>query len=239
MLFLSPLVLLAQEQENKDIDPSKPTNLYTQVNAQFEYQDAVSGADLLGSRFNIQYAPNSNNLIIAELPILYNQVTRKTGFSDVRVRYFTVVKRNINPRLIAVAPFLDVTAPTGSTQQGLGQGNWSIATGAVIGYVVSPKFALFPGMGYVHIARPAASGPASNGITLQMNGSYSFSPRTFMFVNPTPAFLNTSGVWKSIWTGDFSLTRILVPNRFTMNVGFAPNFTQEVYIYRLGSTLYF
>jgi len=239
MLLLAPVALLAQDQEQQDIDPSKPTNLYTQINAQAEYKSVLTGGDLLGTRINIQYAPNSDNLILGELPILHNNSTNKTGVSDVRVRYFTVVKRNINERLIAVAPFLDVTAPTGSTQNGLGQGAWSIATGAVIGYVVSPKFSLFPGLGYVHIANTTGNLPATNGIAFQMNASYAFSPRTFMFINPTPAFLNTDGVWADpVWKGDLSLTRILIPNRFTVNVGFAPNFTQETYTYSTGFTFF-
>jgi hypothetical protein len=238
-LLLSPVALLAQDQQQEDIDPSKPTNLYTQVNAQGEYKDVTSGGDLMGARINIQFAPNSDNLVLAELPILHNDSTGKTGISDVRVRYFTVVKRNISERLIAVAPFVDVTAPTGSTRDGLGQGVWSIAGGAVIGYVVSPKFSLFPGLGYVHIAADKGPNSSSNGIALQMNASYAFSPRTFMFINPTPAFLNTNGTWADpVWKGDVSLTRILVPNRFTMNVGFAPNFTQHTYTYSTGFTFF-
>jgi len=237
-ICLWPVIIFAQNQAKSDIDPSKPTNLYTQVNAQLEYANNPNG-NLIGMRFNIQYAPNKNNLFIAEAPILYNTVSRKAGFSDFRIRYFTVVKRNLSARLIAVAPFLDITAPTGSTAHGLGQGSWSIAAGGVIGYVVSSKFAMFPGLGYVHITRPTASAAAANGITLQMNGSYSFSKRTFMFINPTPVFLNRSGVWHSVWAGDLSLTRILVPNKFTLNLGCSPNFTNDVYIYRMGSTLFF
>jgi hypothetical protein len=236
-LLLSPIALLAQDQQQEDIDPSKPTNLYTQVNAEGEYKDAISGGDLMGTRINIQYAPNKDNLVLAELPILHNDSTGKTGISDVRVRYFTVLKRNISERLIAVAPFVDVTAPTGSKRDALGQEVWSITGGAVIGYVVSPKFSLFPGIGYVHIA--SNTGPSTKGIALQMNASYAFSERTFMFINPTPAFLNTSGTWADpMWKGDVSLTRILVPNRLTVNVGFAPNFTQHAYTYSTGFTFF-
>jgi len=75
MLLLSPLALLAQDQEQQDIDPSKPTNLYTQINVQGEYKDFIAGGDLLGTRINIQYAPNPDNLILGELPILHNNST--------------------------------------------------------------------------------------------------------------------------------------------------------------------
>jgi hypothetical protein len=226
----------------KDIDASKPTNLYTQVNVLPEYQNLKKGSDLYGSRFNIQYAANADNLFIIEVPFLHSMATKKTGLSDLRVRYFSAVKRNITPRLIALAPFLDITAPTGSVKDSLGSGSWSISAGAVIGYIVTSRFAIFPGVGYVHVTKPNYFADSisfkSNGVGLQLNGSYSFSKRTFMFINPTPAFINTNGIWKSFWSGDFSLNRIVVPNKLKLNVSFNPDFTNEIYVYRAGATFY-
>ena len=226
----------------KDIDASKPTNLYTQVNVLPEYQNIKNGSDLYGSRFNIQYAANADNLFIIEVPFLHSMATKKTGLSDLRVRYFSAVKRNITPRLIAFAPFLDITAPTGSVKDGLGIGSWSISAGAVIGYIVTARFAVFPGVGYVHLTKPNYFADSisfkSNGVGLQLNGSFSFSKRTFMFINPTPSFINTNGTWKSFWSGDFSLNRIVVPNKLKLNISFNPDFTNEIYVYRAGATFF-
>ena len=55
----------------KEIDASKPTNLYTQVNVLPEYQHFKGGSDKYGSRFNIQYAANADNLFIIEVPFLH------------------------------------------------------------------------------------------------------------------------------------------------------------------------
>ena len=217
----------------KEIDASKPTNLYTQVNVLPEYQNIKNGSDLYGSRFNIQYAANADNLFIIEVPFLHNTATNKTGLSDLRIRYFSAVKRNITPRLIAFAPFLDITAPTGSVKNGLGSGSWTLSAGAVVGYIVSSKFAVFPGLGYVYLTKTKSSG-----IGVQLNGSYSFSKRTFMFINPTPSFINANGKWNSIWSGDFSLNRIVVPNKLKLNVSFNPDFTNKIYVYRAGATFY-
>lgn len=217
----------------KEIDASKPTNLYTQVNVLPEYQNIKNGSDLYGSRFNIQYAANADNLFIIEVPFLHSMATNKTGLSDLRVRYFSAVKRNITPRLIALAPFLDITAPTGSVKNGLGTGSWSLSAGAVIGYIVTSRFAVFPGVGYVYLTKTKSSG-----IGVQLNGSYSFSKRTFMFINPTPSFINANGKWNSIWSGDFSVNRIVVPNKLKLNVSFNPDFTNEIYVYRAGATFY-
>ncbi|CAN0603273.1 unnamed protein product, partial [Ectocarpus sp. 12 AP-2014] len=45
----------AQEAPTADIDPSKPTNLYTQVNTLAEL-NAYDGFNTYGTRFNVQYA---------------------------------------------------------------------------------------------------------------------------------------------------------------------------------------
>jgi hypothetical protein len=66
-----------EKEPKKDIDPSNPTNLYTQVNFNPEYEDGKN-ADLYGVRVNIQYAFNADNLVLMELPFLHNEATSKT-----------------------------------------------------------------------------------------------------------------------------------------------------------------
>lgn len=247
-LSLTAELVVAQEggrvREEAEIDPSKPTNLYTQINGQLEYQDNSQSADLMGVRVNIQYAFDPDNLLMAEVPFLYNNTSEKSGLSDIRVRYFRAVKRNITSKFIAIAPFTDISLPVGSVDNGLGTGSWSIAAGVVGGFLVSEKFALFPGISYIHITKSRTELIAdslkftSNGVGLQMNGSYSFSKRTFMFINPIPSFINTNGNWKAIWAGEFSLNRIFIPNKFKGNISFSPNFTNKLYIYRLGATFF-
>jgi hypothetical protein len=134
--------------------------------------------------------------------------------------------------------------PTGSYKNGLGSSSWSLAGGVVFGFVASKKLALFPGISYVHITKPATDliPPAlkfsTNGIGLQFNASYKFSKKTFMFINPTPAFLSTNGSWKSFWSGDLNLNRMIKPGKFKMNIGWSPNFTAKVHTLKLGATFY-
>ncbi len=216
----------------QQIDPSKPTNLYTQLNVQAEYSSSKA-ANLYGSRLNLQYAFDKNNLLFAELPLLYNDATKKFGVADVRVRYFDVVKRNLTQHFIAIAPFVDITAPTGSVKNGLGNGQWSLAAGVVGGFVASQQFAFFPGVSYVYLTQSKISG-----VGLQFNGSYSFSKKTFAFINPTPAFFCINGKWKANWAGDFSINTIVKPNKFKMSLNFNPDITNKIYTYRLGGTFF-
>ena len=227
----------------KDIDPSKPTNLYTQVNMNVEYQ-AGKTQNLFGVRANIQYALNPDNLFLIELPLLNNDVTSKFGIGDMRIRYFNAIKRNISKSFIAIAPFADVSLPTGSFRDGLGNSNWSLAGGVVLGFVVSRKLSLFPGINYVHLNKPGTNlipeenKFTSNGVGFQFNASYVINKQTFLFLNPIPTFINTNGSWKSIWAAEFSLNRIIKPNKFKMNASWNPNFTNNINVFRLGGTFF-
>jgi hypothetical protein len=227
----------------KNIDPSKPTNLYTQVNLNLEYQHGKQ-KNLYGTRVTVQYAVNPDNLFLIELPFLYNDVTSKFGVGDMRIRYFNAIKRNITKSFIAIAPFADISAPTGSYKNGLGTSSWSLGAGVVFGFVVSKKLSLFPGINYLHITKPnsdlisEANKFNSNGVGFQFNASYVINKQTFLFLNPIPVFINTNGNWQSSWTAECSFNRIIVPNKFKMNAGWYPNFTADVNTFRLGGTFF-
>lgn len=227
----------------QDIDPSKPTNLYTQINANLEYQ-AGKNQNLYGVRANVQYAFNPDNLLLIELPFLYNDRTSKFGVGDMRVRYFNAIKRNISPSFIAIAPFADVTIPMGSYENGIGSSVWSVAGGVVFGFIATKKLSLFPGISYVHITKPLTDlipddlKSTSDGIGLQFNASYSFNKSTFLFFNPTPTFLHSNGKWRSIWSGELNLNKIIIPNKLKVNVFWGPNFTSDIHVFRLGSTFF-
>lgn len=226
----------------KDIDPSKPTNLYTQVNFNAEYTSA-DGYELMGVRGNVQYAFNPNNLALVELPVLYNSGTEKFGLADVRVRYFNKFKENANARISALVAGIDVTLPTGSYADRLGGGSFSIAPTFIAGVKITKKVFAFPGVSYVHITAPDVGNEfitsyASNGFGLQGNVSIAFSKRTFLFANPIYTYLNTNGRDQSIWTGELNLNHVLKPNKLKVNVGWFPNFTTEANTFRAGCTVF-
>lgn len=244
--FCFTLQLLAQEDTGnpkKDIDPSKPTNLYTQVNLNLEYQSGKQ-QNIYGARVNVQYAINPDNLFLFEIPFLNNDASSRFGVGDLRIRYFNAIKRNISKSFIAIAPFADISAPTGSYKFGLGTSSWSLGAGVVFGFVVSKKISLFPGINYLHITKPNTDLIAetnkfsSNGVGFQFNASYIINKQTFLFINPIPVFINSNGIWKSSWTAETNLNRIIIPNKFKMNFGWFPNFTANIHTFRLGGTIF-
>jgi hypothetical protein len=233
LFFVAIISMMATNaQESKqEIDPSKPTNLYTQFNVLAE----VNSGDKIntyGTRLNFQYAFNPDNLLLVEVPLLYNDVTEKFGLSDTRVRYFRAVKRNITKRLIAIAPYADVSIPTGSAKNGLGSDRWSLAAGVVAGYIVSPKISMFPGVGLVHLTAPNG-GNSQTGLTFQTNMSVSFSKKSFLFVNPIVSFLD-----KTNWQAEFNYNYIITPNKLKVNAGWYPSFTNDVDTFRVGATFF-
>jgi hypothetical protein len=117
----------------------------------------------------------------------------------------------------------------------LGADVWSLAAGVVAGYVVSPKIAMFPGVGIIHITEPNDyRGSSQTGINFQTNMSISFSQRAFLFVNPIVSILSDT-----IWTGEFNFNYMITPNKFKVNAGYFPNFTNEINTFRVGATLFF
>lgn len=243
--FFSAVVFAQDNPEStgKEIDPTKPTNLYTQVNTNLEYTSGKN-QNIYGARVNVQYAFNPDNLLLVELPLLNNDRTNKFGLGDTRVRYFNAVKRNITSKFIAIAPFVDISIPTGSFENGLGTSSWSLAGGVVAGFIISKKLSIFPGVNYVHLTKPStdlipeALKFSSNGFGMQFNASYIINKKTFLFVNPIPTFLSTNGNWKTFWAAEVNLNRIIVPNKFKMNLGWAPNFTNETNTFRFGATVF-
>jgi hypothetical protein len=202
-------------QKSVEIDPAKPTNFYTQVNVAAEY--SFGDADeLIGTRISGQYTFNPNNLVLFELPLLYNIDRKGGGIGDIRLRYFGIVKKDYSktfPKVATIAPTLDVLLPTGSYKNGVGSSSLVISPGLVWGWFFSEKTQLFPIISYQHIGKPTSSLVPEelrydkHGITFQTIVNYSFSKKTFMQVTPIYAVndLNRKG---NAFTTEFKFSHL-------------------------------
>lgn len=135
-------------QKEKVIDASKPTNFYNSVNHALEFISRPIGGNLMGYRANLVLAPSDRNLILGEIPILYNSESKKIGLGDVRARYFYLPHKDYTKFFGAFGPSIDIIAPTGSLANGLGTGRWTIAPGIALGFMFSQKVQVFPILSY-------------------------------------------------------------------------------------------
>jgi hypothetical protein len=211
LLFVSISGIKAQESSNQnseEIDPAKPTNFYTQVNVAVEYSFGKAD-ELMGTRVSGQYTFNPNNLVLFELPLLYNLDRKAGGLGDIRLRYFGILKKDYSktfPRVATIAPTMDLVLPTGSYENGLGSSSLVVSPGLVWGWFFSEKMQVFPIISYQHISKPGSDLISDqlnydrHGITFQAIANYSFSKKTFLQVTPIYAINDLSRGGESFTT---------------------------------------
>ncbi len=74
----------------QEIDPSKPTNLYSFIDFNFEWQGFGQG-ETVGLRVMPTWAINDQNMVQTEIPIQradFESIEAATGVGDIRIRYF-------------------------------------------------------------------------------------------------------------------------------------------------------
>ena len=179
--------LYAQEEK---IDASKPTNFYTQLYNHLEYDKRKTGGDVMGYRAEFNFAPSESHLILAELPFLYHNGTEKAGIGDFRARYFYLPYKNYDKFFGAFGPSVDVFAPTGSFENGLGSGRWLIQPGVTVGLMAADWIQLFPILSYQYTSKPVTdmipeiARMEQHGVSFQIITPIIFSDKFFMQVTP-------------------------------------------------------
>ena len=176
-------------QQNQSIDASKPTNFYSFIDNSVEYS-SQSNQNLLDYRASLTLSPSSSHLILSEVPLLYNDRTRKFGFGDIRARYFYLPYRNYDKFLGAFGPSIDVYAPTGSNVDGLGSGRWIFSPGITVGLMAAEWIQFFPIISYQYasklVSEPLddAINKSYHGLTIQTIIPIIISEKLFLQLTP-------------------------------------------------------
>jgi hypothetical protein len=179
----------AFSQEENTIDASKPTNFYTQLDNTFENTNS-SGQNVFGYRGKLMFAPSESHLILGEVPLLYNDRTEKFGIGDISARYFFLPYKNYDKLLGAFGPSVDVFVPTGSFEDGLGNGRIVVSPGVTAGLMVADWIQFFPILSYQYVGKPLYDNPTSetsqetHGISIQVVTPVVISDRFFIQVTP-------------------------------------------------------
>lgn len=196
LLMLFAVFANAQDQQadntkqDQAIDASKPTNFYTQLFNHIEYNSRKTGGNLFGYRAEFLYAPSEAHLLLAEMPFLYNDESEKFGAGDFRARYFYLPYKNYDKFVGAFGPSIDVFAPTGDVDNGIGSGSWIVQPGVTVGLMVADWIQLFPILSYQYTSKsnsnqiPDALNKEQHGMSFQIIAPIIFSEKFFMQVTP-------------------------------------------------------
>lgn len=175
-------------QDSTEVDASKPTNFYTQINNQFEFNSRNFGGNIMGYRPEFILAPSEAHLILAETPILYNSNSKKGGISDLRARYFFLPYKNYDKFFGAFGPSIDVFAPTGNFNHGIGSGKWLIQPGVTAGLMIADWIQMFPILSYQYSSKnvwiDSHSNNENHGISFQIITPIVFSEKAFIQITP-------------------------------------------------------
>ena len=197
ILFTSFLATAQEEntatdkQEEESIDASKPTNFYSFLDNTIEFS-SQKNQNVFGYRGKLTLALSEAHLVLAEVPLLYNDRTEKFGMGDFRARYFWLPYKNYDKVFGAFGPSIDVFAPTGSFKDGLGSGRWIVSPGITAGIMAADWIQFFPILSYQYASKPVYDNPtpeadmATHGLSFQVITPIVFSEK--FFVQLTPIF---------------------------------------------------
>ncbi len=187
-LIVSGITISAQN-EGEVIDASKPTNFYSFIDNTLELSNQPN-QNIFGYRGKVTYSPSGSHLLLGEVPLLYNDRTSKFGLGDLRVRYFYLPYKNYDNLIGAFGPSVDVFAPTGNFNDGLGSGRWIISPGVTVGIMAAEVIQFFPILSYQYASEPVVDFPdgmntdATHGITFQVITPIVISDSFFVQVTP-------------------------------------------------------
>ncbi|GJM65107.1 hypothetical protein [Persicobacter diffluens] len=130
----------SQEQE---IDPSKPTNLYSGAGIEL----GAVGKDKV-ARLSAMFSWNPKNLLLSELPFKVSP-EGKMQAGNLRLRYFNVPYLDYSKTFGAFGLSVDAFIPVGNADGG----RITVAPGAVLGLIASEKFSMFPIASYLYTSK--------------------------------------------------------------------------------------
>lgn len=186
LIFLAATSALAQERDN-----SKPTNLYSQIDNFLEYTNTPKFYTL-GYNMRLSIAPNEALSFITELPLRYQSETAKFGFGDIRLRTFWVPYKDYNKTLGSFGASLDIFAPTGDFDKGLGTSSWRFSPGLIVGFILnkSQTISIFPNLSYTYTTAPSNENvpeflkEPDHGMSFQIITSFMIPRTGFILVTP-------------------------------------------------------
>jgi len=243
VLFFIFLIVIPISISADEIDSSKPTNFYSFIDNTLEYSSQPD-QNVYGYRGNLTLAPSNAHLILAEIPLLYNDRTDKFGIGDIRARYFWLPYKNYDKLFGAFGPSIDIFAPTGKYEDGLGSSSWIVSPGITTGFMTADWIQFFPILSYQYVAKPSTDAipdnakKESHGITFQVITPIVFNEAFFMQVTPILSKNDFDDDRKDRFALELFASYTIKP-KLQATAYYRGNFEDEVHTVRLGVTTFF
>jgi len=241
-LIIFSIIFISTITWSQEIDASKPTNFYTLLDNTLQLSNSPN-QNVFGYRGNLTYAVSEANLILAELPLLYNERTKKFGLGDIRARYFWLPYKDYSKFIGSFGPAIDLFAPTGSYEDGLGTSSWIISPGIMVGLMAEEWIQFFPILSYQYVSKPTtdlipeSQKKSRNGLTFQVLIPVVFSPKFFMQFTPVFSRNDFDDDRSDRFAQEITAAYSFVEN-MQLSGYFRGNFEDETYTYRLGLTVF-
>lgn len=232
------------EQGAGEIDPSDPSNFYSVVEFNGEWQHHTSG-NVVGARIMPTYQfSGGKQLLQAEIPImgakLDGQEKAAAGVGDIRLRYFGLPRKDDSKLLSVFGASIDVIMPTGNSEKNLGSGRWILSPGVGFGFnpTESGVLKVFPIFSYMYFSKE--EGVASHGLRAETIAVITL-PKN-MWLQIWPEYGRIAKGNHAAWFSTRFLFGKMLTERTAMTVEYLREFINDVgleYHLRVGYSVYF
>ncbi len=242
LISISVFQDVSAQDEVDEIDASKPTNFYNTLDNSLEFSQRPN-ANVFGYRGNLTFALSESHLLLAEVPLLYNDATKHFGLGDLRARYFWLPYKNYDKFFGAFGPSLDVFAPTGNVDKGIGTGSWVISPGLTLGLMVADWIQVFPIVSYQYVSKsktdliPEDQKMDAHGLSIQAIVPIILSDEFFISVTPIYRLNNFSDKGSERFVQEFAAVYVL-NEKIQLTSYFSANSKDDLYVFRLGTTIF-
>lgn len=195
---------------------------YNQKAAVKQSINSISGEGFM------QYALNNSNAISTYIPWLYNMHTNSWGVSDLRIRYVSVIKRDISPGFLALQCGMQVTIPSGSKELGLGSGRLLFQPFVTGILRFSQRISFMPTVSYIHYTsnEPKTQDVYSTqGLTLSPNLYYRLNDKVFLSAGAGISYLSSRISNTISYSGNCALSYVV--KKWQLTAGCSANFINK------------
>ena len=238
-------------QERKDIfplnNPSDPLQVRRHLGLLFETYNFKENGRLSATRFKYHQNIGKRHLITADIPLLLTDYTGQEthiGLGDLKVKYMFIANSNDSEGAYrTLALHLDIHAPTGNTEKGLGTGTFIFAPAISAKFKVTNRLNLYPKIWYAFSFEEAAyiAAPVGPGILPDPNEEENGKAKSSNLVIAVPfvvEFINSAGWLKINPTYAYNFVTNKYTSSFIGEFGWMMNYnwgaSVETYVYAWG-----